>query len=67
MIYQHGIYTLDLSNSSKSKLYQFGRLYFVGDGYRAITMFIRATDNDPNVVEKFSAQLAMRQKPKFPE
>lgn len=56
---------LDTSSSSKSRLYQDGRLVFMGDGYKAILQFIRLSDNAPEVREKFRAQLEMREKPKF--
>lgn len=42
------------------------RLMFRGFSYVAMNMFIRACD-DPNVTEKFRAQLEMREKPKFKE
>ena len=65
MVHKHGALTLDLTNSNKAKLYDNNKLVFMGDGYRAITMFIRATGDDPNVRSKFASQLKMREKPKF--
>lgn len=65
MIYRHGSLLLDLNNSNKAKLYDDNKLMFMGDGYRAITMFVRATGNDPDVRERFASQLKMREKPKF--
>ena len=65
MVHKHGALTLDLNNSNKAKLYENNKLMFLGDGYRAITMFIRATGNDPDVKSIFASQLKMREKPKF--
>ena len=56
---------LDTSNTTKSRLYQDDKLVFMGDGYKAILQFIRLSDNAPEVMEKFRAQLEMREKPKF--
>lgn len=56
---------LDLTVSSKAKLYRDGKLIFMGDGYKAIlTMISGSQDPDP-VRFKFNAQLHMREKPKF--
>ena len=56
---------LDTNDTAKSRLYQDDRLIFMGDGYRAILQFIRLSNNAPEVMEKFRAQLEMREKPKF--
>ena len=65
MIYRHGSLLLDMDNSNKARLYENDKLMFMGDGYRAITMFVRATGDDPEVKAKFANQLKMREKPKF--
>ena len=65
MVHKHGAFILDLNSSSKAKLYENNKLMFLGDGYRAITMFIRATGNNPDVKSLFESQLKMREKPKF--
>lgn len=63
--YRHENIMIDLSSSTKSKLYVDDQLVFLGDGYKAIKFMIeRAQDKNP-VMEKFSAQLSMREKPKF--
>ena len=64
-MYEHKNLILDTTSSTKSKLYKDGRLVFMGDGYRAILQFIKLSDNDPEVKEKFRAQLEQREKPKF--
>jgi len=61
----HNNLMLDTSNTTKSRLYQDDKLVFMGDGYKAILQFIRLSDNAPEVMEKFRAQLEMREKPKF--
>lgn len=61
----HGNLMLDTSNTTKAKLYQDNRLIFMGDGYKAILQFIRLSNNAPEVMERFRAQLEMREKPKF--
>ena len=65
MIFKHENMKLDLTVSSKAKLYRDGKLIFMGDGYKAIlTMISGSQDPDP-VRFKFNAQLHMREKPKF--
>ena len=61
----HNNLMLDTNDTAKSRLYQDDRLIFMGDGYRAILQFIRLSNNAPEVMEKFRAQLEMREKPKF--
>lgn len=61
----HNNLMLDTSNTTKAKLYQDDKLIFMGDGYKAILQFIRLSDNAPEVLERFKAQLEMREKPKF--
>lgn len=65
MIFQHEDIELDSTISSKAKLYKAGRLLFIGDGYKAITMMINAAQDKEPVRNKFRAQLNMREKPKF--
>jgi len=64
-IYRHENLVIDLSVSSKSKLYLDGLLIFLGDGYKAINIMIGKSKNKEPVQNKFKAQLTMRQKPKF--
>tara|TARA_Y100000114_G_scaffold87155_1_gene80610 strand:+ start:2698 stop:3012 length:315 start_codon:yes stop_codon:yes gene_type:complete len=64
-IFNHENFTLDLTNSNKARLYKDGRLMFMGDGYRAITMLIRNSQDAGPVRERFRAQLNQREKPKF--
>jgi len=56
---------MDMSISSKTKLYKDDKLIFMGDGYKAITIMINNSKNQQPVREKFHAQLTMREKPKF--
>ena len=49
----------------KGKLYQDGKLMFMGDGYRCITMMVRNSKDNVPVREKFSAQLTTREKCKL--
>jgi len=65
MLFNHEDIQLDSTISSKAKLYKAGKLLFIGDGYKAITMMINiAQDKDP-VKQKFKSQLELREKPKF--
>lgn len=64
-IFEHENLEIDLTESSKTKLYKDGLLLFIGDGYKAITIMINnAQDKDP-VKDKFRNQLNMREKPRF--
>ena len=65
MIFEHENLRLDLTVSSKAKLYKDGKLVFMGDGYKAILAMISGSQNPDPVRFKFSAQLHMREKPKF--
>lgn len=64
-MFGHENFVLDLSNTNKAMLYKDGRLVFMGDGYRAITMLITNSQDPGPVREKFNAQLTLREKPKF--
>lgn len=64
-VFVHENLKIDLTISSKTKLYKDDLLLFIGDGYKAITIMINnAQDKDP-VKEKFNKQLNMREKPRF--
>ena len=65
MIFKHENMVLDLSVSSKAKLYKDDLLLFIGDGYKAILSMINNSKDQQPVREKFHAQLNMREKPKF--
>ena len=39
-IFEHENLEIDLTESSKTKLYKDGLLLFIGDGYKAITIMI---------------------------
>jgi len=56
---------MDMSISSKTKLYKDDKLIFMGDGYKAITIMINSSKDQQPVKEKFHNQLTMREKPKF--
>ena len=56
---------MDMSISSRTKLYKDGKLLFIGDGYKAINIMINSSKNQEPVREKFHKQLNMREKPKF--
>ena len=64
-IFAHENMEMDMSISSKTKLYKDDKLIFMGDGYKAITIMINNSKNQQPVREKFHAQLTMREKPKF--
>ena len=64
-MFKHEDFVIDLENSNKTKLYKSGKLVFIGDGYKAITMLIRNAEDPGPVKERFKAQLEMREKPKF--
>ena len=65
MIFKHENMKLDLTVSSKAKLYRDGKLIFMGDGYKAILTMINGSQDPDPVRFKFNAQLHMREKPKF--
>ena len=64
-IFRHENMEMDMSTSSKTRLYKDDRLIFMGDGYKAITIMINNSKNQEPVREKFHNQLTMREKPKF--
>ena len=64
-IFRHENMELDLTTSSKAKLYKDGKLLFIGDGYKAILSMISNSKDKEPVREKFNNQLNMREKPKF--
>ena len=55
---------MDMTISSKTRLYKDDQLVFMGDGYKAITIMLNSSENQEPVREKFHAQLTMREKPK---
>ena len=63
--FKHENFEIDLTISSKTKLYKDNKLLFIGDGYKAITIMINSSKNQEPVKEKFHKQLNMREKPKF--
>jgi len=65
MIFKHENMILDMTISSKSKLYKNDKLVFMGDGYKAITIMLNNSKNNAPVKDKFWAQLSTREKPKF--
>ena len=66
-LYKHENMVLDLTSSTKSRLYVDKRLIFMGDGYKAINLMINNSKNKEPVMIKFSTQLSMREAPKFTE
>ena len=64
-IFKHEDMLMDMSESSKTKLYKDGRLLFIGDGYKAISIMINNSKNQQPVRDKFHNQLTMREKPRF--
>ena len=63
--FKHENFEIDLTISSKTKLYKDDKLIFMGDGYKAITIMINNSKNQEPVKDKFHAQLTMREKPRF--
>jgi len=64
-IFKHENMEMDMSISSKTKLYKDDKLIFMGDGYKAITIMINSSKDQQPVKDKFHAQLTMREKPRF--
>ena len=64
-IFKHENMIMDMTISSKTRLYKDDKLIFMGDGYKSITIMINNSKNQEPVREKFHAQLTMREKPKF--
>lgn len=64
-VFKHEDLLIDLRNTNKAKLYKSGKLMFIGDGYRAITMMIRNSKDNKIVRQKFMAQLTQREKCKL--
>ena len=65
MIFKHENFVLDTENAGRSALYKDGKLEFLGDGYRAITILVRNCKDPAPVREKFHKQLNQREKPRF--
>tara|TARA_B100000902_G_C27013441_1_gene765954 strand:- start:160 stop:468 length:309 start_codon:yes stop_codon:yes gene_type:complete len=63
--FQHEDFLLDLTQSSKAKLYKNNKLMFLGDGYRAITILIRSCKHPGPVEQKFKPQLTQSEQPRF--
>jgi len=63
--FKHENLILDMTYSSKARLYQDDKLLFLGDSYKALTMMIRCAKNKEPIVQHFKKQLQMREKPKF--
>ena len=66
-IFKHEDMLMDMSISSRTKLYKDDKLLFIGDGYKAITMMLNNCEDPNPVKDKFWAQLNMREKPRFPK
>ena len=64
-IFKHENMVMDMTISSKTRLYKDDKLVFMGDGYKAITIMLNSSENQEPVREKFHNQLTMREKPKF--
>ena len=64
-IFKHEDMLMDMSISSRTKLYKDDKLLFIGDGYKAINIMINSSKNQEPVREKFHKQLNMREKPRF--
>tara|TARA_B100000683_G_scaffold222282_1_gene219736 strand:- start:977 stop:1345 length:369 start_codon:yes stop_codon:yes gene_type:complete len=64
-IFKHENFVLDIKYAHKSILYKDNKLLFMGDGYKAIQILISQSADPKPVKKKFSAQLNMREKPKF--
>ena len=64
-MFKHENMIMDMSISSKTKLYKDDKLIFMGDGYKAISIMIKNSKNKEPVKDKFHAQLTMREKPRF--
>ena len=65
MIFKHENMLIDLTTSSKTRLYRDDKLVFMGDGYKAITTMLKSSEDKQPVKDKFHAQLNMREKPRF--
>ena len=65
MIFKHENMLMDMTISSKTKLYKNNVLLFIGDGYKAISIMLNSSKDQQPVREKFHKQLNMREKPKF--
>ena len=64
-IFKHEDLILDLTSSSKGKLYKSGQLMFIGDGYRCITMMMRNCKDYKPVQQQFKQQLTIREQCKL--
>ena len=64
-VIRHENFELDLRTASRGKLYQDGKLMFMGDAYKAITILIKNCKNPGPVQEKFQKQLTMREACRF--
>lgn len=64
MIYEHKNNKLDVRGRI-GHLYVNQHLLFVGDSYKAILMFIKFSNNNKNVLNKFRNQLEQREECKL--
>ena len=51
MIFKHEDMLMDMSVSSKTKLYKNDKLLFIGDGYKAISIMLNNSNNQQPVRE----------------
>ena len=65
MIFKHENMLMDMTISSKTKLYKNNVLLFIGDGYKAISIMLNSSKDQQPVREKFHKQLNQREKPRF--
>ena len=65
MIFKHENMLIDMTISSKTKLYKNNVLLFIGDGYKAISMMLNSSKDQQPVREKFHKQLTMRENLSF--
>ena len=60
MWYKHNEYLLEVTRG-KARFYNNNRVAFIGNDYTGIRMFIEASDNNLDVIGKFSEQLEKRE------
>ena len=60
MIYQHKQNMLEIQGST-GYLYSGKQLMFLGDSYAALIMFIKSSNYDQHILDKFRKQLEQRQ------
>ena len=65
MIYKLEDFVLDLNQATRAHLYYKDKVFFIGDGYKAIKILIANCNNKQAAQHTFRKQLSQRERPRF--